>query len=161
MVEWKTWCFVTSQTPKIPPLLCTIVAFRGYGWCGGGFYVTWTQERWMCTEKSCQTTVQTLEYLFRTEVCFLIYIFPFFSFLGGKSSPQRQQVPAERRLLQARAEGLARLQWQREAADQQDAGQVGGWIGSSCRARSRSKPLVELVFLLQTCRHSNLTAWRL
>lgn len=31
-------------------------------------------------------------------------------FLGGESSPKRQQVPAERRLLQACAEGLAGLQ---------------------------------------------------
>lgn len=45
--------------------------------------------------------------------------------LGGKSESQRQQLPAEGGLLQARAEGLARLQRRGEAADQQAAGQVG------------------------------------
>uniref|UniRef100_A0AAQ4NP17 OCEL domain-containing protein n=1 Tax=Gasterosteus aculeatus aculeatus TaxID=481459 RepID=A0AAQ4NP17_GASAC len=42
---------------------------------------------------------------------------------GGKSESQRQQLPAEGRLLQACAEGLARLQRGGEAAHQQDAGQ--------------------------------------
>lgn len=45
--------------------------------------------------------------------------------LGGKSESQRQQLPAEGRLLQAGAEGLAGLQRGGEEADQQAAGQVG------------------------------------
>lgn len=44
--------------------------------------------------------------------------------LGGQSQSQRQQLPAEGRLLQARAEGLAGLQRGGEAAHQQAAVQV-------------------------------------
>lgn len=44
--------------------------------------------------------------------------------LGGQSESQRQQLPAEGRLLQARAAGLARLQRGGEAADEPAARQV-------------------------------------